>query len=176
MRCSHDSSPGCHCGFRSDTRIGQCQGKENRPGRHRANHFWCDRAPGGQPNVNISIAQSIAEGPANVSRIRPASDVQLGPVHVASPVTIKNAEAITDQDMLEAGLQQETGGPNSTGTRAVDHHTNRLFRLAHELERIGEGCQDGDGSGVLFSMQYRDIHCPCQVVGHGKTAGGSNAT
>ena len=136
MRCGHDSSPGCHCGFRSDTRIGQCQGKENRPGRHRANHFWCDRTPGGQPDVNISIAQSIAEGPANVSRIRPASDVQLRPVHVASPVTIKNAEAITDQDVLEAGLQQETGSAEATRTGTTDHNTHCLLRFTHELEGI----------------------------------------
>src|SRR5579863_5524242 len=92
------------------------------------------------------------------------------------PIALKYAKTITNQNMLEASLQQEMGRANTTRARAVDYDTRRLFPFAHEFQRIGESAQTGDCDGMLFSMYNRDIHCPRKMIGHSKTMGRCDTT
>ncbi len=82
------------------------------------------------------MVQSIVKGPGDVRWIRLASDIQLRPIHVVEPVSIKNTEAIADQDVLKPIIQQKTSRANAARTSTIDYDTHRLFRLADQLEGV----------------------------------------
>jgi hypothetical protein len=46
-------------------------------------------------------------------------------------ITIKDTQAITDQDVLKAGVEQKASDTDTTWTSAIDHDTHNFWRLAY---------------------------------------------
>ena len=65
---------------------------------------------------------------------------------------MKDAETITDQNVLETILQQQLGGTDATRASTVDDDTDMLFRLIHKLERVIKSTQNSNSGPLLVGM------------------------
>src|SRR6266567_1713849 len=165
--------PGC---FRCNFWIGYGKHKENGAFRHGADHLWGDRVPRREPDDHVSATHGISECPRDVGSVRLTGDVHLRPVHIEEAVTIEDTQAITDQEVLKARVQQEVGDANATWTGAIDDDAHVLWLFVNQLERIVHSAKNGSGSRMLFGMQDGDVDGSRQVIGNGETAWRSDPT
>src|SRR5258708_269463 len=172
----YNGCPGGSGCFRCNFWIGYGKHKENGAFRHGADHLWGDRVPRREPDDHISATHGISECPCDVSSVRLTGDVHLRPVHIEQAIAIEDTQAITDQEVLKARVQQQVGDANATWTGAIDDDAHVPWLFVNQLERIVQSAKNGSGSRMLFGMQDGDVDGSRQVICNGETAWRSDTT
>src|SRR6266699_277006 len=112
----------------------------------------------------------IGQGPRDIGGVGLASDVYVSPVHIVQAVEGEDAQAVADQDVLKARVQQQARDTSATRASAIDDDADGLRVFANQLERVVQAAQDSGSLRMLFGMQDGNIGGQAQVLRQRKTA------
>ena len=152
---SDDGCTGFFCLIRFDFRDRIGHWEDNRPFRHRLNHFSGDNMRRTDTDEDIRTAERIREGSAEILRICPRSHFSLRRIHFNA--FRENSEAVHHQKVLYAEVQDVFSDRYAGGSGAVDDAADFRQFLFHDAQRIEKRGPDDDCRSVLVVMENRNI-------------------
>jgi len=148
-------------------RVGQ--GEDDRPLRHRLQHFGGDGARDGEPEHKVGAGEGVGERPG----VRLPGELLFVPRHSLGPALVNDPFGIDQREvlLLHAELDEELGAGDRRGAGTVHDGFDLGDLLAGDLEGVLQCGAGDDRRPVLVVVEDGDLHDLLEALFDFKTGG-----